>query len=153
VPRLFGFGAWTNASLGEHSIDDVSLFVSGAADHNGDAIPDVCQPLSALDCDADGIEDWAAITQGAAVDCNGNLRPDSCDIASGASVDVDANGVPDECDPCLSDYDLSGGVDGDDVIAFFADWDANLASADVDGSGGVDGDDVILFFTRWDAGC
>ncbi len=153
VPRLFGFGAWTNASLGEHSIDNVALFVSGPADHNGDAIPDVCQPLSALDCDADGIEDWAAISQGAAVDCNGNLRPDSCDIAAGASLDIDSNDVPDECDPCLSDYDHSGGVDGDDVIAFFADWDTNVISADIDGSGGVDGDDVILFFTLWDAGC
>ncbi|MFN7337951.1 MAG: GC-type dockerin domain-anchored protein, partial [bacterium] len=46
-----------------------------------------------------------------------------------------------------------GGVDGDDVITFFADWDSASPAADVDGSGGVDGDDVILFFERWDAGC
>jgi hypothetical protein len=53
--------------------------------------------------------------------------------------------------PCPSDWDASGGVDGDDVIAFFVDWDAG--SADIDESGGTDGDDVIAFFTFWDAGC
>ncbi len=54
---------------------------------------------------------------------------------------------------CIGDYNRDGGVDGDDVIAFFSDWDASLIEADVDGSGGVDGDDVILFFARWDTGC
>jgi hypothetical protein len=45
------------------------------------------------------------------------------------------------------------GVDGDDVIVFFGDWDAGLSAADFNGDGGVDGDDVIAFFGRWDAGC
>ncbi|MFZ4576223.1 MAG: PQQ-dependent sugar dehydrogenase [Phycisphaerales bacterium] len=54
---------------------------------------------------------------------------------------------------CVGDYDCSGGIDGDDVIAFFGAWDAAEAPADVDGSGSVDGDDVIAFFARWDAGC
>jgi len=52
---------------------------------------------------------------------------------------------------CPADWDASGGVDGDDVIAFFADWDAN--NADFNGSGGTDGDDVIDFFAAWDSGC
>jgi hypothetical protein len=56
-------------------------------------------------------------------------------------------------EPCLSDYTRDGGVDGDDVIAFFADWDLGLIEADVTRDGGVDGDDVILFFERWDSGC
>ncbi len=54
-------------------------------------------------------------------------------------------------DGCFSDYDNSGGIDGDDVIAFFADWDASGLCADADASGGVDGDDVIVFFAAWDA--
>jgi len=53
---------------------------------------------------------------------------------------------------CAADYDNSGGVDGDDVIAFFAEWDMNAACADVDLSQTTDGDDVILFFSLWDAG-
>ena len=53
---------------------------------------------------------------------------------------------------CFPDYNAENGIDGDDVIAFFADWDANSDCADVDGSGGVDGDDVIVFVGAWDAG-
>jgi O-acetyl-ADP-ribose deacetylase (regulator of RNase III) len=43
-------------------------------------------------------------------------------------------------------------VDGDDIISFFADWDASNANADFNLDGGVDGDDVIEFFTEWDNG-
>ena len=53
---------------------------------------------------------------------------------------------------CVGDYNGVNGADGDDVIAFFADWDANLPCADVNRSGGVDGDDVIRFFRAWDSG-
>jgi hypothetical protein len=54
---------------------------------------------------------------------------------------------------CVTDLDCSGGVDGDDVILFFAAWDLGDPAADLTGDGGVDGDDVIDFFARWDAGC
>ncbi len=54
---------------------------------------------------------------------------------------------------CPADYDASGGVDADDVIAFFADWDSGNDQADFDNSGGVDADDVIGFFARWDQNC
>ncbi|MFZ4574914.1 MAG: cytochrome c peroxidase [Phycisphaerales bacterium] len=58
------------------------------------------------------------------------------------------------CPPvCPGDYTHDGSIDGDDVIAFFSDWDAGLIAADLSGDGGVDGDDVIFFFGRWDAGC
>ncbi|MFZ4575885.1 MAG: DNRLRE domain-containing protein [Phycisphaerales bacterium] len=52
---------------------------------------------------------------------------------------------------CIADWNHDGAVDGDDVIAFFSDWDAN--NADADGSGGTDGDDVIAFFGQWDTNC
>ncbi len=52
---------------------------------------------------------------------------------------------------CPADWDGSGGVDGDDIAAFFADW--QQGTADIDGSGGTDGDDIAFFFTRWQAGC
>jgi hypothetical protein len=55
-------------------------------------------------------------------------------------------------DGCFADYNNDGGIDGDDVIAFFADWDAGNICADGDASTGVDGDDVIAFFGAWDAG-
>ncbi len=56
------------------------------------------------------------------------------------------------CAPCAADYDQSGGVDGDDIGAFFDDWQAGAPCGDVDGSGGVDGDDIPFFFDRWQAG-
>jgi glucose/arabinose dehydrogenase len=153
IPRRVAWGASTGDLATEHVIDNLKIFVAGAGDHNADMVPDACQDPMLFDCDGDGVEDWAAIAQGLVADCNGNLRPDSCDLALGASTDLDFNGVPDECDPCLGDYNGDEGVDGDDVIAFFTDWDAGLPGADVDNSGGVDGDDVILFFARWDVGC
>ena len=59
-----------------------------------------------------------------------------------------------QCTPaCPADYNLDGGVDGDDVIAFFSDWDSSNIAADFNNDGGVDGDDVIQFFEHWDAGC
>ncbi len=59
---------------------------------------------------------------------------------------------PSDCPSCLADYDGSGGVDGDDIPAFFADWQLGAPCADGDGSGGVDGDDVSFFFRRWERG-
>ncbi|MFZ4574497.1 MAG: hypothetical protein ACOYN0_08875, partial [Phycisphaerales bacterium] len=52
---------------------------------------------------------------------------------------------------CAADWNHDGGVDGDDVIAFFTDWDNS--NADYTGDGGTDGDDVIAFFADWDSGC
>jgi len=50
------------------------------------------------------------------------------------------------------DYNADGGVDGDDIIAFFGDWDAGNEAADFNYDGGVDGDDIIGFFAEWDNG-
>jgi V8-like Glu-specific endopeptidase len=59
---------------------------------------------------------------------------------------------PWQADGCFADYNNDGGIDGDDVIAFFSDWDSAGICADVNGDEGVDGDDVILFFNSWDQG-
>ncbi|MFZ4572825.1 MAG: RHS repeat-associated core domain-containing protein [Phycisphaerales bacterium] len=50
------------------------------------------------------------------------------------------------------DYNGDGGVDSDDVIAYFADWDNSNPLADLNGDGGVDSDDLILWFQFWDLG-
>ncbi len=54
-------------------------------------------------------------------------------------------------DECPSDWDESGGIDGDDIAAFFTDW--QTGNADIDQSGGTDGDDIAYFFERWQVGC
>jgi hypothetical protein len=85
---------------------------------------------------------------------------DDATVLSGTSLSGVYSGGSSNCsscawqaDGCYADYNNDGnGIDGDDVIAFFADWDAGNACADVDGANGVDGDDVIAFFSAWDAG-
>lgn len=54
---------------------------------------------------------------------------------------------------CPADYNHDGGIDADDTISYFADWDANNRAADFNADGGVDADDVIAYFARWDGGC
>ena len=54
---------------------------------------------------------------------------------------------------CLSDFNLDGGVDGEDLFAFFDLWEQGMEAADVNQDGGVDFGDVELFFEKWEAGC
>lgn len=52
---------------------------------------------------------------------------------------------------CPSDWNGDGGVDGGDLTAFFADWEAG--DADLNADGGTDGSDIGVFFGFWEAGC
>lgn len=54
--------------------------------------------------------------------------------------------------PCPADYNQDGGVDGNDVEAFFIDWENAAPAADVNQDGGVDGGDVEAFFSVWERG-
>jgi hypothetical protein len=56
------------------------------------------------------------------------------------------------CFTCPADFNFDGGVDGDDVSAFFARWEAGHCDADTNQDGGVDGADVDVFFAAWEAG-
>ncbi len=70
----------------------------------------------------------------------------------GVTGEVDCTPGGPICPPCAADFDQSGGVDGDDIGAFFNAWQAGESCGDVDQSGGVDGDDIGAFFTVWQAG-
>jgi hypothetical protein len=67
-------------------------------------------------------------------------------ISSGATLTV--NPAP----PCFADFNGDGGVDGDDITAFFEAWEAGDASADTNLDGGVDGADADVFYSMWEAG-
>lgn len=54
---------------------------------------------------------------------------------------------------CIGDFNCDGGIDGEDVSAFFIDWEAGAPLADVNGDGGIDGSDIEVFFARWEGGC
>lgn len=54
--------------------------------------------------------------------------------------------------PCFADFNQDGGVDGQDVEAFFIAFSEGESNADINQDGGVDGQDVEAFFISWEAG-
>ena len=70
-------------------------------------------------------------------------------IAPGSVAQVLTGSYP-SC-TCPSDWNTDGGVDGSDVEAFFASWEAG--EADLNADGGTDGADVGTFFGFWESGC
>lgn len=56
------------------------------------------------------------------------------------------------CPSCPADYDENGGVDGADLAAFFAEYEAGEGCADVDANGGIDGSDLATFFLMYESG-
>lgn len=72
-------------------------------------------------------------------------------FVNNAGVNFVVNAPP-PVDPCFADYNLDGGVDGQDVDAFFTDWAQGDAAADTNLDGGVDGADVEQLFIEWSAG-
>jgi hypothetical protein len=54
---------------------------------------------------------------------------------------------------CPADFNVDGGVDGQDMFEFFDAWSNGLSSADLNFDGGTDGSDVNAFYERWENGC
>lgn len=59
------------------------------------------------------------------------------------------------CDPCAADYDGSGSVDTQDVLAFLNDFtgSTNIGDPDINGDGDVNTQDVLAFLNLFAAGC
>lgn len=110
-------------------IDNV-LLETGAADCNGNAVPDSCEPQ--IDCNNNGTQDICDIALGLADDCNLNGLIDDCELAGGTAQDCNSNSVPDDCDP---DFDGDSIPDDCDPCA------GGAASGDTDANGAVDLDD------------
>lgn len=73
------------------------------------------------------------------------------DLSGGARVlghEIDMGAY----ETCLSDFNEDGGIDGDDVTAFFFYWEQGELRADLNGDGGIDGADVEAFFRFWENG-
>ena len=76
------------------------------------------------------------------------VTQNGCGFLSGLNFQVVVN-----CDnPCPADFNQDGGVDGGDIDALFAAWEAGDSAADVNADGGVDFGDVDTFFAAWEAG-
>jgi subtilisin-like proprotein convertase family protein len=56
------------------------------------------------------------------------------------------------CPGCVADFNQDGGVDGQDVNAFFEAWESGDICADANSDGGIDGADVGQFYLVWQRG-
>ncbi|MCX5688796.1 MAG: hypothetical protein NTV94_03225 [Planctomycetota bacterium] len=65
---------------------------------------------------------------------------------------INMNGTFGPAAGCYADFNNDGGIDGGDIEAFFAAWEAGAGTADVNADGGVDGADIETFFAAWEAG-
>jgi hypothetical protein len=53
---------------------------------------------------------------------------------------------------CAADITMDGGVDGDDVSAFYSSFERSSASSDLNLSSSKDRGDESVFFTAWEQG-
>ncbi|MBX3383205.1 MAG: right-handed parallel beta-helix repeat-containing protein [Phycisphaeraceae bacterium] len=100
----------------------------------------------------------AAISAGLTADIAGMPRfaddPLTPDTGAGGAPIVDQGAYEYQPPvPCVGDFNNDGAVDGADVGAFFAAWEAAEPAADLNEDGGIDGADVEFFFLRWEDGC
>ena len=105
------------------------------------------------------IDGGGGTSTGASYSVSGTIgQPDAGPALVGATYTVTGGfwtgigGSGSNCPACAADYDNHGGVDGGDLGAFFADFEAGETCADVDQNGGVDGGDLGFFFTVFEAG-
>jgi uncharacterized membrane protein len=110
------------------------------------------------------LQEYLADTVGLSLELNGWLLSVASDVSADGLTIVGQGRNPTGCEQaflvrlpgpegCRADFNGDGGVDSDDVIDFFAQWDSGALRADFNRDGGVDADDVIAFFGRWDEGC
>ena len=65
---------------------------------------------------------------------------------------LDAASTEPTCPDCAADYNQDGGVTGDDIAAFFVDFEAGSGCSDTNVDGGITGDDIAAFFIAFEAG-
>ncbi|MCI0629032.1 MAG: hypothetical protein L0Y44_00065 [Phycisphaerales bacterium] len=118
-------------------------------------------PCAIHDIDQDGdadLDDFASfmlVYAGPRRDCNSNGIFDLLDILTGAVADADNNGFADACEPtCDGDFNGTGGVDIQDLLAVVNQWGACAAlpapcSADFDFDGSVDTADLLAMISAW----
>ena len=150
---LIGFTDWTSQvdpdglGMGAVEIQNVTSFGEDAAGE-------------LYICDRTGGQVFKILpgpTPPVVIDCNTNGVADNCEIASGLVVDANNNGIPDVCEApgcaaCPADYNQDGGVTGDDIAAFFFDYEAGSGCADTNVDGGITGDDIAAFFSAYESG-
>ena len=110
--------------------DACDISAGGAADCNGNWIPDQCES-ELIDCDADGVLDV-------------------CQIAADPNVDTNGDGLLDACQYARGDFTLDGQVDGADLSLLLLLWGAvNPKIGDLTGDGLISGSDLGYLLCNW----
>jgi plastocyanin len=79
----------------------------------------------------------------------GNFAMGTYDPYDPESADTPGSENPACPTPCVGDFDASGAVDVDDLLAFIAAWGTNDLFFDLDGDGSVGVDDLLLLINAW----
>jgi len=74
-------------------------------------------------------------------------------VMHGKSAPTEMDSMNIDLSLCRADVNVDGGVDGQDIEAFFTVFAAGSVAADFNDDGGTDGQDVEAFFHLWEAGC
>ncbi len=105
------------------------------------------------------IDGGGGTSSGATYTVSGTIgQPDAGAPMTGATYTVTggfwvgAAGGSSGCAACAADFDSNGGIDGADLAAFFAAYEAGESCGDVDQNGGIDGADLAYFFSVYEAG-
>ena len=98
-----------------------------------------------------GFEDGTGIVASTLAETRASLSA-LAPISYRANSTVSDTGVCSACPACPADYNQDGGVTGDDIAAFFADFETGGGCADTNVDGGITGDDIAAFFTAFEAG-
>ncbi|MBS0197944.1 MAG: hypothetical protein JSR77_14405 [Planctomycetes bacterium] len=96
-------------------------------------------------------EEWTIISGASVVGGFTNVFGPAAVNGVGYKVEYFANRVVVKT-VCYADVNDDGGIDGGDVQAFFALWEAGDPVSDLNNDGGVDGQDVEIFFQYWEGG-
>ena len=159
--RLDNIRIW-NRPLGSAEIAGNALrqFVSGEAASAigliGSWSFDAGAPIDALGVNNGSLQAGAVVVDDdgplTARDCNSNGMLDDYEVQASPSKDVDSNGVPDECECTGHDLNLDGSVDGADLGVMLFHWGPATTSfprADINSDGSVDGADLGLILANW----
>ena len=114
-----------SSDCNEDGVPDGCEIAAGAADVDGNGVPDSCQE----DCDRNAVPDTHDRLLDPSKDCDDDLVLDSCEIASDASLDCDGDGILNGCELSGGGSDCNGNGLPDSCDL------ASGASTDLDGSG------------------
>ncbi len=125
---------------------DTSIFPPADSRHLGGLV--LCARVT-YDVDNDGDFADPSLTTGAVDTVSADEGYHVVLYVGNTQLDPGSNS---SCPACPADYNQDGGVTGDDIAAFFSDFESGVGCADTNVDGGITGDDIAAFFIAFENG-